>query len=167
MEFPADIFKQILTFLKLGEKDKIRLCLLLSDIRLVPRVEVGDIEVNRCAFMMDTSVNRLCALISNGYEEKYTVRVVTKATKCYYYTLKVNMLEYPEIFEPIMDGVTTTEKDALAPHLFDGHKGTVKMVSGWFKVNKALMAFKGGDRCDQREMYVRSNYIQVLHGLKI
>ena len=40
MEFPADIFKQILTFLKLGVKDKIRLCLLLSDIRLVPRVEV-------------------------------------------------------------------------------------------------------------------------------
>lgn len=177
MEFPDDILKNILTFLKLGEKEKIRLCLVLADIKLAPRLEEGDIQASRFAFTtnMRHFLDRLFDLKMNGAEERYTVRVVIKATRCYYRTVKVDMLEHPEIFEPIMDRVKTTEKDAQAPNLWRGYNPAIKvrMESGWFKVNKpALMAFiktvpwKTVDQCKQEECYKRTNYIQVVHSLK-
>ena len=179
MEFPDDIFKNILTFLKLGEKERLRLCLVLADLKLAPRLEEGDIQSSRFAFAsnkhMGHFLDRLCDLKMNGAEERYTVRVVTKATRCFYRTVKVDMLKHPEIFEPIMDHVKTTEKDAQAPNLWHGYLPEIKvsMESGWFKVNKpALMAFiktihwKTADQCDQGECYKRTNYIQVVHNLK-
>ena len=177
MEFPADIFQNILTFLRLGEKGKLRLCLVLADLNLAPRLEVGDIQASRFASTtnMRHFIDRLCDLKMNGTEQRYTVRVVIKATRCYFRTVKVNMLQHPEIFELIMDHVKTTEKDAHAPNLWRGYVPDVKvsMESGWFKVNKpALMAFiktvpwKTADQCDQGECYKRTNYIQVVHNLK-
>ncbi len=168
-----------MTFLKLGEKEKIRLCLVLADLKLAPRLEVGDIQASRFAFTsnkhMSHFLDRLCDLKLNGTDERYTVRVVVRATRCYFRTVKVSMLQHPEIFELIMDHVKTTEKDAQAPNLWHGYNPAVKvsMESGWFKVNKpALMEFiktvpwKTADQCDQEEYYKRTNYIQVVHSLK-
>ena len=179
MEFPSDILKNILSFLKLGEKEKIRLCLVLADLKMVPRLEEGDIQSSRFATTtnkyMSHFIDRLCDLKMNGTEARYTVRVVVRATRCYFRTVKVDMLEHPEIFELIMDHVKTTEKDAHAPNLWRGYVPDVKvsMESGWFKVNKpALMAFiktvpwKTADQCKQGECYKRTNYIQVVHNLK-
>ena len=179
MEFPSDILKNILSFLKLGEKEKIRLCLVLADLKMVPRLEEGDIQSSRFATTtnkyMSHFIDRLCDLKMNGTEARYTVRVVVRATRCYFRTVKVDMLEHPEIFELIMDHVKTTEKDAHAPNLWRGYVPDVKvsMESGWFKVNKpALMAFiktvpwKTADQCNQEKCYIRTNYIQVVHNLK-
>lgn len=149
--------------------------MVLSDIKQVPRIKEGDIEVTRCAFKMNHYVDRLCALKLNGAEERYTVRVVVRATRCYYRTIKVNMLDHPEIFEPMMDRVKITDEDAQAPNLWHKYRTGVKvsMECGWFKVNKpALMEFiktvhwKTADQCNQRELFIRSNYIQVVHDLK-
>ena len=151
--------------------DKIYLYLALSDIELVDRFETGDILLNRCAVPTESCQSRVLTLFHNGYEEKHSVRIVVHSTKCYYHTVKVDMREYPDIFELVLAKADTTDPTLLCPNLWANKKKGAKMTCDFYKVNRvALTEFiktnKGTDRYNQEPSYKRSDCIQVLTNLK-
>ena len=143
-------------------------CLASCDIEPVERFEEGDIVMNCLAARISNCKWRVTSLFNNAYEEKYSVRVVVHATKCYYYTVKLNMLNHPEIFEPILENVTTTDPTLLCPNLWEGktEKCAATMVCDFYKVNRAALTefikTVDGERFKQEPSYKRSDCIQVI-----
>ena len=146
-------------------------CLASCDIEPVERFEEGDIVMNCLAARISNCKWRVTSLFNNAYEEKYSVRVVVHATKCYYYTVKLNMLNHPEIFEPILENVTTTDPTLLCPNLWEGktEKCAATMVCDFYKVNRAALTefikTVDGERFKQEPSYKRSDCIQVITNL--
>jgi len=144
--------------------------LALSDIELVDRFETGDILLNRCAVPTENCQMRILTLFHNGYEEKHSVRVVVRSTKCYYHTVKVDMSAYPDIFELVLANAETSDLTLLCPNLWANKKKPAKMTCDFYTVNRtALTEFiktvKNTDRYKQEPSYKRSDCIQVLTNL--
>lgn len=158
----------LLIFCFLLYKMSIYSCLASCDIEPVERFEEGDIVMNCLAARISNCKWRVTSLFNNAYEEKYSVRVVVHATKCYYYTVKLNMLNHPEIFEPILENVTTTDPTLLCPNLWEGktEKCAATMVCDFYKVNRAALTefikTVDGERFKQEPSYKRSDCIQVI-----
>jgi len=152
--------------------DKVYTYLAISDIESVDRYETGDIMLNRCAVPTDSCRMRLLTLFHNGYEEKYTVRIVVHATKCYYHTVKVDMRDYPDIFQLALANADASDPTLLSPNLWENKKSLrAKMTCDFYTVNReALTEFiktvKKTDRYNQEPSYKRSDCIQVLTNLK-
>jgi len=151
--------------------DKMYLYLALSDIELVDRFETGDILLNRCAVPTESCQMRILTLFHNGYEEKHSVRLVVRSTRCYYHTVKVDMRAYPDIFELVLANAETTDPSLLCPNLWANKKKSAKMTSDFYKVNRAALTefiktVKKTDRYNQEPSYKRSDCIQVLTNLK-
>ena len=144
-------------------------CLASCDIEPVERFEVGDIVMNCLAARISNCKWRVTSLFNNGYEEKYSVRVVTKATRSYYFTVKLNMINHPELFEPILENVNTTDPTLLCPNLWEGKICRATLVCDFYKVNRAALTefikTVDGERFKQEPSYKRSDCIQVITNL--
>jgi len=153
--------------------DKVYAYLAISDIETVERFETGDIMLNRCAIPTESCRMRLLTLFQNGYEEKHTVRIVVHETKCYYHTVKVDMHDYPDIFELVLSNAKANDPTLLSPNLWaNKDKMRAKMTCDFYTVNRpALLEFiktidkKNTDRYKQESSYKRSDCIQVLTNL--
>jgi hypothetical protein len=81
------------------------------------------------------------------------------------------MLNHPELFEPILENVNTTDPTLLCPNLWEGktEKCRATMVCDFYKVNReALTEFiktVDGERFKQEPSYKRSDCIQVITNL--
>jgi hypothetical protein len=148
-------------------------CLASCDIEPVERFEEGDIVFNCLNGRISNCKWRVTSLFNNGYEEKHSVRVVVHATRCYYFTIKLNMLQYPDLFEPILENVTTTDPTLLCPNLWEGktENCSATMVCDFYKVNRrALTEFiktVDGERFKQEPSYKKSDCIQVITNLSL